>query len=219
MLECDFIVTTMMNEACIIGQSFFSKHHIIIDFDSKTVKNNEFVACLLEGTPSNNNLQVSIKQDIVVTEIDVSECAVNDNVTFDHIKPLAVSSNTIHIDMNIEIIESKVKKTSCYIKNSEHKDHENAASVVHQKEVGPESQNMIKTTPPVCIRVHSVTVNMCMFATPVDDLEQQRESCNKATSLSEDESLMKPNFNEDDPNQALQPSHGYVLRSTVRRAD
>ena len=233
-LECDFIVTTMMNEACIIGQSFFSKHHIIIDFDSETVKNNEFVACLLEGTPSSNTLQVSIKQDTVVTEKDVSECAVNDNVTLDHIKPLAGSSNTIHIDMNIEIIESKVKKTSCYIKNSEYKDHENAASVVHQKEVGLESQNMIKTTPPVCIRVHSVTVNMCMFATPVDynimqdqednrspanDLEQQRESCTKATSLSEDESLMKPNFNEDDPNQALQPSHGYILRSTVRRTD
>ena len=77
-LECDFIVTNMMNEACILGQSFLSKHHIIIDFESKTVKNNEFVACLLEGTPSNITLQVRILHDTVVTGLDVLECTVNE---------------------------------------------------------------------------------------------------------------------------------------------
>ena len=45
----DFVVTTKMNEDCILGQSFFEEHQMILNFCDKTISNSLIKADLHEN--------------------------------------------------------------------------------------------------------------------------------------------------------------------------
>lgn len=75
-LEWDLIVTSMMNKSCSLGQSFLSTHHLIIDFESKLVKNNHFAAKLQEGTDVSSKivLEGSVKRNSAIYGLEIVSC-------------------------------------------------------------------------------------------------------------------------------------------------
>ena len=60
--EIDLVVTSKMKEECILGQIFFEKYGMILDFNNKTVSNYSFIANLCERPPNSQEPPSPIKE-------------------------------------------------------------------------------------------------------------------------------------------------------------
>ena len=77
-LKVDFVVTSKMNEDCILGQSFFEEHQIILNFNDKSMSNNSISACLQEKHTRDKNLYLKCDENCLVSDIKVVTCQLID---------------------------------------------------------------------------------------------------------------------------------------------
>lgn len=77
-LKVDFVVTSKMNEDCILGQSFFEEHQIILNFNDKSMSNDSISACLQEKHSRDKNLYLKCDENYLISEIKVVTCQLID---------------------------------------------------------------------------------------------------------------------------------------------
>ena len=74
LFKVDFVVTSKMNEDCILGQSFFEEHKMILDFNTKTISNCQIQARLTERPPRDQKLLLKCTEGNLISCLKTVEC-------------------------------------------------------------------------------------------------------------------------------------------------
>ena len=84
--EVDLVVTSKLNEACILGQSFFEKYKFILNFNDKTLSNSSISAQLTDKVSSCPVLTLRCKKNHLVSGIRSISCCMfeGENEVKDH---------------------------------------------------------------------------------------------------------------------------------------
>ena len=70
----DLVVTSKMNEDCILGQNFFEKYKMILDFQNKTISNSTVIAQLCERPSKDKTLTLRCKENYLISNIKTISC-------------------------------------------------------------------------------------------------------------------------------------------------
>ena len=84
--EVDLVVTSKLNEACILGQSFFEKYKFILNFNDKTLSNSSISAQLTDKVSSCPVLTLRCKKNHLLSGIRSISCCLfeGENEVKDH---------------------------------------------------------------------------------------------------------------------------------------
>ncbi len=72
--DVDLVVTSMMNEDCILGQSFLEKHKMILNFNAKTISNFAVSAPLNERPPKDKKLTMRCTDNNLMSNFNTTPC-------------------------------------------------------------------------------------------------------------------------------------------------
>lgn len=73
-IAVDFIVTNLFNEDCILGQTFLSEQKVVIDFNTRSLRNASFSAPLKIGPRDSGKILLVTSNDVVISGLDTIPC-------------------------------------------------------------------------------------------------------------------------------------------------
>ncbi|KAL5264824.1 hypothetical protein ACHWQZ_G005783 [Mnemiopsis leidyi] len=79
--EADLVVTSKLNEACILGHNFFEKYKFILNFNDKTLSNSLVSAQLIERAAPNHVLTLRCKENHLISNIKSISCCIFEGET------------------------------------------------------------------------------------------------------------------------------------------